>query len=491
QKEAQMNSASTETTPLLPRTRCPTRCTEQLKVADLVCEARQMGPLAWPVSIGYLMQMSLGIASVVALGRVGTTSLAAMALATLFANVTGYSLVVGMAAAIDTLCSQTHGECTAGTGDKKEIGRHLNRVMFLLFVLAVPVSVLWWFTEPLLLFAGQDPAIARLSALYIRYMIPSLIPFIIAESVKRFLMAQGIMTAQMYVIGFVAPLNAFLQYLLVLSPYKIGQDGVGAPIALTLSHVLIALLLCLYTRFAHGGDAYAGWEWNHVLCARKLTCAVKLGFSGVLMTCTEWWAWEVVVLAAGIISPTSLAAQTIILNITVITYTIPLGFSIACSTRIGNALGASDPQKAKVIAWAAMCTGAVLALLNSSFLMLIRNHLAWFFSDDTEVVDLVQQIIPLAATYQTADMVGCIAGGILRGAGRPEIGACLNLFGYYVLGIPVGLLLCFMGGMQLYGMWVGLTIALFVVAGVELYIIWVLDWSKEAKEAHERSLHLE
>ncbi|KAJ3249970.1 hypothetical protein HDU77_007243 [Chytriomyces hyalinus] len=469
-----MNSASTETTPLLPRTRSTACCAsiEQLKVADLVCEARQMGPLAWPVSIGYLMQMSLGIASVVALGRVGTTSLAAMALATLFANVTGYSLVVGMAAAIDTLCSQTHGECTAGTGDKKEIGRHLNRVMFLLFVLAVPVSVLWWFTEPLLLFAGQDPAIARLSALYIRYMIPSLIPFIIAESVKRFLMAQGIMTAQMYVIGFVAPLNAFLQYLLVLSPYKIGQEGVGAPIALTLSHVLIALLLCLYTRFAHGGDAYAGWEWNHT-------------------TGPPWWAWEVVVLAAGIISPTSLAAQTIILNITVITYTIPLGFSIACSTRIGNALGASDPQKAKVIAWAAMCTGAVLALLNSSFLMLIRNHLAWFFSDDTDVVDLVQQIIPLAATYQTADMVGCIAGGILRGAGRPEIGACLNLFGYYVLGIPVGLLLCFMGGMQLYGMWVGLTIALFVVAGVELYIIWVLDWSKEAKEAHERSLHLE
>ncbi|KAI8618608.1 mate-domain-containing protein [Chytriomyces sp. MP71] len=459
-----------------------------LKVSELWTEARQMSPLALPVSIGYLMQMSLGIASVVVLGRVGTTALAAMALSTLFANVTAYSFIVGMAAAIDTLCSQAHGIAALGGGDRRDVGRHLNRTIFLLLVISLPISVLWWFTEPLLLLVGQDEDIAALSGVFTRYLIPSLVPFVISECVKRFLMAQGIMQAQMIVIGIVAPVNALLQYILVISPFKIGEQGIGAPIALTISHTLTALALCCYAIYVEGAEFYAGWEWNHVLDTKKLSCAAKLGFSGVLMTCSEWWAWEIVVLAAGIIGPTSLAAQTIVLNTNMITYTLPLGFSIACTTRIGNSLGASNPCHARVVAWAAVFMGILLALANSSFLLAIRGSLGWLFSDDAHVVALVQEIIPLAALYQTADVLTCIAGGILRGAGRPEIGACLNLVGYYVLGIPIGLVLCFSAGLGLYGMWLGLTVALFVVGVWELYVISRLCWVTEAKNAHARSL---
>ncbi|KAI9339046.1 mate-domain-containing protein [Obelidium mucronatum] len=447
-----------------------------------------MFPLAWPVSVGYLLQMSLNMAAVIALGRLGTNALASMALATLYANVTGYSLVVGMGAAIDTLCSQAFGEHLAGTGEKKELGRHLSRAIFIMYIMCIPVAILWWFTEPLLLLAGQDPAIAQLSGKYTLLLIPSLIPFVISECVKRFLMAQGIMQAQMLVIGVVAPINAFLQYVFVFTDFKIGEEGAGAPFALTISHSLIAISLLLYTYYIAGGDAFGGWEWNQVLNTRKLSIVLGLGVSGVLMTCSEWWAWEIVALVAGLLGPQYLAAQTIVLSAASWAYTMPLGFAIACSTRIGNSLGAGSPEKAKLTAFVAVGLGLFLATMNSSLLVLGRKRLALVFTDDQAVIDVVNEIIPLAATFQIADVMGCICGGILRGAGRPEIGAYLNLVGYYAMGIPIGVFCEFPLSYFMFGLWIGLTTALFVVSFIEIYMIYRLDWDKEAGNARQRSL---
>ncbi|ORY43805.1 MATE efflux family protein [Rhizoclosmatium globosum] len=456
-----------EETPLLHRD-----STVKICRASVIKEAKELVPLAFPVSIGYLLQIAL----------------ASMALATLFANVTGYSLIVGLGAAIDTLCSQSYGEYLSGTGSKRELGRHLSRSIFLMYLTCIPVAILWWFTEPLLLLAGQDPEIARLSGKYTLLLIPSLVPFVISESVKRFLMSQGIMSAQMVVIGIVAPINCLLQYIFVFTSWSLGEQGEGSPFALMIIHTLIAIALVWYAARVEGGDAFVGWEWNEVLNGRKLWMTASLGMSGVLMTCSEWWAWEIVALIAGLLGPEYLAAQTIVLSASYWTYTMPLGFAIASTTRIGNSLGSGAPDQAQLSAFVAIGLGLFLAGINSTAFMLGRESLGYLFSDDKVVIDIVAEIIPLVATFQIADVMACIAGGILRGAGRPDIGAFLNLIGYYVLGIPFGIFYCFYFDWKLYGLWSGLTTSLFFVSFIEICMIWRLDWNMEAENAHKRSL---
>ncbi|KAJ3047539.1 hypothetical protein HDU99_009463 [Rhizoclosmatium hyalinum] len=115
-----------------------------------------------------------------------------------------------------------------------------------------------------------------------------------------------------------------------------------------------------------------------------------------------------------------------------------MGFAIACTTRIGNALGSGKPDKAKTSAMASLVLGLFLAVLNSTFFMVGRKNIGYVFSDDESVISIVSQIMPLVAAFQLADVMACICGGILRGAGRPDIGAYLNLIGYYILGIPFG-----------------------------------------------------
>ncbi|KAJ3116887.1 hypothetical protein HK100_000939 [Physocladia obscura] len=460
-----------------------------LTPATVVSESCALVPLAWPVSVGCLLQMSLNFAAIIALGRLGTTALASMALTSLYANVTGYSLILGMGAAIDTLCSQAYGEFVSGSGDKKDLGRHLTRTILVMYITTIPIAILWLFTKDLLLLAGQDPTIAELSGKYTKILIPSLFPFVISESVKRFLMAQGIMSAQMLVMCCVTPINCVLQYIFVFSRFKLDDTGSGAPFALTISQTLVALLLVLYSMFVNGGDAFAELQLDQLFNTRKLRIVVELAISGVFMTCSEWWAWEIVALCAGLLGPEYLAAQTIIITICSWAYMIPLGVSIACTTRIGNALGAKSPDKAKLTAFVSLFfLGSLLAAINSSLLVFGRSYFGRIFSDDEHVLEIVSSILPLGAAFQVADVMSGISGGILRGAGRPEIGACLNLVGYYVVGIPLGVFCCFVLDMKMVGLWVGLTAALFTLSGIEMVIIVQLDWEKESDNARMRCL---
>jgi hypothetical protein len=74
-----------------------------------------------------------------------------------------------MTSAFDTLCSQAYGDCLAGRSSKEAVGRHLMPGMVILMLLCIPITLVWWFAETILIAAGQDPQIAALSGLFVRY----------------------------------------------------------------------------------------------------------------------------------------------------------------------------------------------------------------------------------------------------------------------------------------------------------------------------------
>ena len=100
----------------------------------------------------------------------------------------------------------------------------------------------------------------------------------------------GIVKAAMCVIAIVAPVNIFLQWFLVWSSYAIGI--IGAPIATSVSNILIFLLTILYICFVEGNEKWGGWEWKEALNVRQIWIYMKLGVPGVAMVCSEWWAFE-------------------------------------------------------------------------------------------------------------------------------------------------------------------------------------------------------
>jgi MATE family multidrug resistance protein len=57
-----------------------------------------------------------------------------------------------------------------------------------------------------------------------------------------------------------------------------------------------------------------------------------------------------------------------------------------------------------------------------------------------------------------------------------------NLVGYWILGLPLGLTLCFALHWGIYGLWIGLTLALIVIAAT-LLVRWRRDAARLALQA--------
>jgi len=428
-----------------------------------------------PVILAYTLQNSLQTISVLVVGRLSPEHLAVAAFSYMFAMCTAWLIALGGTTALDTLASSSF----TGSSSKHDLGILLQRSFFVLGFFYIPVAILWACAEPVFKLLGQDADLSRESARFLTYLIPGGLGYIYFEATKKYLQAQGIMRPGTYVLLITSPINAALNYLFCYT-FKFGLYG--APLATSISYWLSFALLVLYARFVAGHECWGGWTRK---AFDNIGTFARLAFLGIIQVGTEWWAFEIVALAAGRLGTISLAAQSVIMTADQILNTIPFGVGVAASARVGNLLGERNARgaarAANTAAWLSMLLGSVvLAVLMGS-----RNHFAKIFNDDERVVHLTAQLIPYVALFQIADGLNGSCGGSLRGMGRQHVGAAVNIISYYCGALPLGIWLAF-HGWGLKGLWVGQCIALFLVGFLEWAIVALSNWDKEVDNAFKR-----
>ncbi|KAI8584062.1 hypothetical protein K450DRAFT_268056 [Umbelopsis ramanniana AG] len=431
-----------------------------------------------PVIFAYMLQNSLQTACVLIVGRMGAEELAASAFAFMFAMVTAWVMALGGSTALDTLCSQAW----TGSDNPHDIGVLLQRAYILLGLMFIPIGFLWWNVEQVLLYLGQEPELSRMSALFLRYLLIGAPGYILFEATKKFLQAQGIMHAGTYVLFIASPVNMVLNYLLVWNE-SFGLGFIGAPIATSITYWLMFALLVLYIWRVEGS---AGWGGFSRLAFHNLGDFMKLASTGILMVGTEWWAFEIVALAAGRLGTVALASQSVIMTTDQVLNTIPFGISIATSNRIGNLLGSGNARGARNSANLSAALAASIGIVVMTLMMIFRKQFGYLFSDEENVVTLTSEVMPWVAAFQIADGVAGSCGGSLRGMGNQHLGAVVNLVSYYIIALPLGIYLAFRQDYGLAGLWVGQCVALFLVGILEWTIIAVCDYEKEVKKCFDR-----
>lgn len=290
---------------------------------------------------------------------------------------------------------------------------------------------------------------------------------------------KGIMRAGTYVLLITSPLNAALNYIFCYT-FEIGL--LGAPLATGLCYWLSFALLVLYARFISGSECWGGWSRETF---QNLRTFARLALLGVVHVGTEWWAFEIVALAAGRLGTVSLAAQSVIMTADQVLNTIPFGIGVATSGRVGNLLGKRDDTGAARAAHTSALLSVVFGGVVLAVLMGTREHFAKIFNDDASVVNLTAEVLPYVALFQIADGLNGSCGGSLRGMGRQHVGALVNLLSYYCGALPLGIWLAF-HGWGLKGLWVGQCIALYLVGALEWIIVARSQWDTEVRKAFQR-----
>jgi MATE family multidrug resistance protein len=88
------------------------------------------------------------------------------------------------------------------------------------------------------------------------------------------------------------------------------------------------------------------------------------------------------------------------------------------------------------------------------------------FTPDQSAIAMAATLLPIAAAFQIADGTQVVGAGILRGTADTRFPAIIAFTGYWVLGLPAGLLLAFPLGLGPRGLWWGLTLGLASVAAM-------------------------
>ncbi len=356
-----------------------------------------------------------------------------------------------------------------GRRDYDECHRWLAQGVYLACIVTLPVMILitalsYGFTH-----LGVIPEVASLSGGYLRIVNWGTLPLLLYAGTRRYL--QGVGQVRVITLTYVLAnlLNWGGNWVLINGKLGFPALGVnGSAISTCVSRfAMAAAMLGFAWRYerSRGHPLFAHWAAPQVDRLRKL---VRLGAPAAGQILLEVGAWSLSTFAAGYLTSAALAAHTIALNYASISYMVPLGISSAAAVSVGHAIGANDPARARRAGWMALALGAGFMVCAGIVFLVEPGPLIELYTHDSSVLALGPSLLWIAAVFQIFDGIQTVSTGALRGLGETRVPMFANFVGYWVLGLPLGLILCFVFKWGVYGMWIGLTLALVVIASMLL-----------------------
>ncbi|KAK9270010.1 hypothetical protein L1049_025583 [Liquidambar formosana] len=443
---------------------------------QVVEELKELWGMALPITAMNCLVYVRAVVSVLFLGRLGSLELAGGALSIGFTNITGYSVLVGLASGLEPVCSQAYG-----SKNWDLLSLSLQRMIFILSLAIIPISVLWMNMEKIMVMMGQDRDITAMAATYCIYSLPDLLTNTFMQPLRVFLRSQQVTKPMMYctlvAVTFHVPLNVVLVRVMGL-----GVPGVA--MASVLTNLNMVVLMAGYVYVSGAGEVR--WRSGIGEVCGGLGPLMKLAVPSCLGICLEWWWYEIVTVLAGYLRDPKLAvaATGILIQTTSLMYTVPMALAGCVSARVGNELGAGKPYKAKLAAMVALGCAFVIGVINVTWTVILRERWADLFIEDYEVKKLVILVMPIMGLCELGNCPQTTGCGILRGTARPAVGARINLGSFYFVGTPVAVGLAFWLKVGFSGLWYGLLSA---QAACAISILWVVlartDWEAEALKA--------
>lgn len=440
-------------------------------------EAKKLGRYSAPLILNFILEQVFSLVCIVFAGHLGKAKLAAVSIATMVSSIV-LAIYEGIATALDTLCPQAYG---AGRYDM--VGIQTQRCAVFSLVLFVPAAISWWYSSSFLKYMIEDPNVVTFAEKFLRVMIIGGPPYILFEDFKRYLQAQGIFDAATLILFITAPLDILLNWILVYSP-NIGLGYLGTAWASVINLWLTFILLVLYIIFV---DGYECWDGFSVEAFTHWKDMSMLAGPGIIMLLAESMAYELLTLMASYLGTNELAAQTALSSVVSLLYMIPFAFSVAASTRIANFVGSGNINSSKVATHVGMMSCVYSALLNGFIILVFARPIAWLFTSDPDVQQRIVSLCPLMSLFVILDGWGCVASGVLRALGLQGIGGVINLVGYYLIAVPLAIVLGFTCQLGLEGLWIGNAIGLLLIAVGETYVIQTADWNDIIKQANARN----
>ena len=424
-------------------------------------EFRPMLRLAAPLAAAELAWMAMGLVDAIMLGPLGPAALGAGTLGTMIfytVAICGTGLLLGL----DTLVAQAYG-----AGDLAECRTSLVNGLWLgAFLAPVTISSSLAFL-PLLRWYGINPHVHEQLTAFVTALVWSIIPLFLYAALRRYLQAIHVVKPVTFAIISANLINFVGNWILIYGHWGAPAMGVrGSAWSTCLARAWMALVL-LVTVIRHGGFREVDWRPR----LDRILALLRLGLPAAAQIGFEAAGFALVTSMAAKLDEASLAAHSIALNVISVTYMVPLGISSAAAVRTGNAIGRGDPKGVAAAGWSALLLSAAFMTCAGVLLLLLPGTIIRAYSHDAEVVRTGTLLLAIAAVFELGDGSQVVATGALRGIGDTRSPMLVNLVLYWLVGVPLGYVLCFRCGWGAPGLWLGLCVSLLLIGAI-LIAVW-------------------
>jgi len=417
--------------------------------------------LAAPLVLGQLSSVAMSVVDTVLAGWHSPTTLAAVAVGSAIWSVV-ILVLIGVLMAVPPIIAQLNG-----AGRRAEIGSSFRQALWLALVMGIALMVLvrnaqWMFDLARIAPQVRPEALAFLDA--IGWGAPALALYFCL----RYL-SEGVSWAVPTMLFGIAGLLllAPLGYALMFGHWRLpelGAAGLGYATAVVLWIQVLGFAgyLAYSSRF-RDLQLFTRWEAPRWAAIREL---LRIGLPMGVAIFMEGSLFVVSALLIGRIGAIDVAAHQIAINLSSVTFMVPLGVAMATTVRVGHAVGMGDPDGVRGAAKAGYSI-VLVTQVGAGLIMFFGNHwLVGLYTQDVAVAAVASSLLLYAAAFQLPDGIQALSGGALRGLKDTRMPMFITVLAYWLLGMPLGAGLAFGLGWGAQGMWAGLIMGLSAAAGL-------------------------
>ncbi|RLT88830.1 MULTISPECIES: MATE family efflux transporter [unclassified Ketobacter] len=435
-------------------------------------ECRRILLLAMPIVVAQFAQTANGFVDTVMAGRVSPDDLAAVAVGSAI-WVPVFLFLVGVMQGLTPFVSQYRGQRS-----HQAIGGLVQQGLWLALPLGGLGFLLLRNMEPVLSLMEVDNAIRPMIIAYLQGLswgFPAITLFLALRSLTE---GMSFTTPVMVVSLIGLAVNVPVNYVLIYG--KLGfpaMGGVGCgwatSIVMWLMLVLMVQYCVIFDRKQETG-LFRRFAWPDSVVLKSI---LKLGLPIGLSIFIEVSLFCVIALFIAAIGAQVVASHQIALNVASMLFMIPLSLSLALTVRVGTNLGMSNAEGVQRSILSGLAIILVIAVVNSSVMILFRTQVAGIYTDDAVVIEMAAGLLLFAALFQISDCLQVSANGVLRGMKDTAWPMLMTILAYWCLGLPVGYILGLtdwvVPAMGARGFWIGLVAGLTAAAiMLSLRVIW-------------------
>jgi MATE family multidrug resistance protein len=432
--------------------------------------------LSWPMLAGQLATVGMGVADVAMTGHVSAAELAAVSLG---ASVWSIVLVtvMGVMMAINTVVAHE-----TGAAQYDRIPHVVRQALWKGLLVGLVACLLTNLATLVFDHIGLDPEVNANASMFVHVISLGMPAFACYRALYGYTTSIN-QTKPVMVIAFLGLLfNVFVNWLLIYGNWGMPKmGGVGCAVATAVGMWLMLGAMVYWIRRAPAYRQtypFTHWEWPNL---PEIGSMLRLGLPIGVTYFAEVSAFGAVSLLVARFGVVQVSAHQIALNFASLVFMVPLSFGVGLITRVGQALGAGDPARARFAAWVGVGMSLVFALVSALGILLFRWEIARAYTSDPAVQALCAHLLLFAALFQLSDAAQVAASSAIRGYQVTRQPMQIQVLAFWGFALPAG---CILGlapawfpwspaqPMAANGFWIGLVLGLTIAAVL-------LTWSLE------------